>query len=204
MKKIFVIALLALSFGAQSAIIKGHHVTDDGKQVDLIGLEWLSWDVTYGFSGDQIKNGFVNSFLADGWRYATVSEFGQMISSIAGSTVGWAGDNADGAKWLWENFDAPDYNALRNNSRTGDLYLAENYKGHWRAARDGSGTSYPVTQGWFHGQYGATGIAYTKIPDYVTYASHVLVREAAPASSPAVIGLFLLGLCGLFLRRKGE
>jgi hypothetical protein len=76
-------AMLALSTHAGATVISGAHTTAGGKVVDLSGLEWLSWNETFGVSRDAIEAGH-GGLLADGWRYATGSEFTALISSLWG------------------------------------------------------------------------------------------------------------------------
>ena len=52
---------------AQATIISGNHFTKAGKAVDLQGLEWLSLDMTKGYSRTQIENGYFG-LIADGWE----------------------------------------------------------------------------------------------------------------------------------------
>ena len=81
--------LVALAQPVHAVTVSGTHVTDDGKLVNLSGLEWLSWDETEGFSRDAIESGAGNTFIADGWRYATRSEFEALLAArvLAGSDI---------------------------------------------------------------------------------------------------------------------
>jgi len=84
LKTLLIGSSLVLSSFANAAIISGNHQTDDGKNVELSGLDWLTWDQTNNLSVNDIINGVGNSFIADGWRYASRGEFEDLFDSLSG------------------------------------------------------------------------------------------------------------------------
>jgi len=125
-KKMAAVGLLALgSVSANAGIISGgNHYTDAGTNVNLSGLEWLTWDETFNVSRTAIETGHGN-FINNGWRYATGIEFGALLSSIS-PQHGYGTLNHDATRWLWENFDAPNYATINGGftpSRLGNLFF---------------------------------------------------------------------------------
>ncbi len=190
---------------ASAGIIYGSHLTDDGKAVNLQSLEWLTWDLTNGVSRNQIESGYGN-FLNDGWRYATLEEFSNLLLSLSPiNRVDYNHiSNRDGTQWLWENFDPVDF-ANHSNwySRTGDLYIGTSNRcgasvscrGHWRA---GDNSDY----GWMTDVYGRT-VTPTQTMSMTTGhsgVSSVLVR-ATSVPEPSTLAIFALGMIGLASRR---
>ena len=74
--------------------------------MNLSGLEWLTWDQTTNLSRTAVENGTGNTFLADGWRYASRTEFEALFDSLWGGTnEEWHTSNFDGAEWLSHTLD---------------------------------------------------------------------------------------------------
>jgi hypothetical protein len=99
--------LLLVSVQAGAAIINASNTNteyDKGVFADLQGLEWLTLDETKGQSRISIESGY-GGFFADGWRYATLEETGNLILSLWGGVYrGYSPGNAAGAKWFGDNF----------------------------------------------------------------------------------------------------
>ncbi|MBU3001875.1 PEP-CTERM sorting domain-containing protein [Paraglaciecola arctica] len=209
LKAVLIWAVLSISSFANASIISGNHHTDAGINVDLQGLEWLSWDETFNISRASIELGY-GGYLDNGWRYATGAEFGILLSSISPQD-GYGAFNNDATQWLWKTFDAPNFATLnggKNTSRLGELFVGEDgectsdlsmsCRGHVRAYTNGSG--------WLYDTYGRTGnFIHTMNKTYTGwYAQNglasVLVR-ANPVPAPTTLAIFALGLIGLASRR---
>ena len=191
---------VALTTAAASAgTIYGYQETDGGKVVNLSGLEWITWDETNDFSRSNIEAGFENSFLADGWRYATRTEFEALFDSLWGGVIeGWDTSNHDGAAWLYTTMalqPSPDRDGL--NIHFGDCGVELSCYGHVNA---------DSTEGWFDDDYGlSTGVdainAQTTRPKSTgsEFWYSALVRDAPSAAVPvpAAAPLLAAGLAAL-------
>ena len=95
--------LLIIGLNANAAIISGleTHTTSDGSVVDLSGLDWLSWDETRGEKPNDVENSVL---FANGWRYASVLEFGTLMTSLYDVIGSTSTDNSDGGQWIFDNF----------------------------------------------------------------------------------------------------
>ncbi|MBL7001114.1 MAG: hypothetical protein ISR73_14715, partial [Gammaproteobacteria bacterium] len=105
----YIVGALTLTFSVvcNATIISGVQYTGEGKFVALNDLEWLSLDVTAGYSRTSIEDGTAGTWLADGWRYSTRLETEALLDSLWGQTTeGYHWDNFDGASWFINNFGA--------------------------------------------------------------------------------------------------
>lgn len=201
-----IIVLLCLSSTGKAGIISGTHYTADGKLVNLGGLEWLTWDATYGVSRNTIEADY-GGFLSDGWQYATNTEYTNFIHSLMGPHSGGNEGNYDGSQWVWENFDNPDFIAPTTVTSSGDIVSRTGYiflgadgtcsadlsltcYTSWRATSTGS-------SGRLSNVLGVTSKDTISVPNYYSPGSHVLVRAAGNVPIPATIALFGIGLAGL-------
>jgi len=130
-------SILFVTNTASASIISGDHFTDEGKSVDLQGLEWMTLDHTAGFSRNDIENGFTDrygtSWAADDWRFATRTEVEILINSLwDGVYSGGSSGNADGSKWFIDNFGGlafdTGYGADRiDNTETDAIFTGQDY-----------------------------------------------------------------------------
>lgn len=123
-KKIAIITLIGATTQVQASLISGTHYTNNGKKVNLQGLEWMSLDYTAGFSRSYIESGsgftdnYGNAWAEGEWRYASRRETGELINSIWGGTYdGWSAGNADGASWFLNNFSGLYFDTGFGNNR---------------------------------------------------------------------------------------
>ena len=108
MKKIISLLIVlvnsCISHSIASTVIDTQY-TNDGKLVELNGLEWLSLDQTAGLSRLTVQDNLNNNIYGSGWRYATRTEVENLLDSLwGGTTEGWSIDNYDGAKWFGSTF----------------------------------------------------------------------------------------------------
>ena len=110
-KAIPVLMLVYLStiFSSNASVISGDLYTDDGKLVELQGLEWLSLEHTSGMSVEDIANGFTDSYgntwQSGHWRHASRIETEILLASLWGGVYeGVSSDNGDGADFFIDNF----------------------------------------------------------------------------------------------------
>ena len=132
--KAIVLLCVFFPFTSSADILSGTHFTDDGKEVDLQGLEWLSLDHTAGLSRTDVEDGFVDNFgnewQAGEWRYATVEETRRLMTSLwDGTYLGESPGNYDGADWFRDNFGMLVYDEWENGIRTDKSYTNFNYTG---------------------------------------------------------------------------
>ena len=203
----FVVAISCLINSAHAGVISGDITkTYNGYSVtgDLQGLEWLSWDETFGYSASEILNGTGNSFLEDGWRYASKSESMVLFDSL-GFISGWHSGNASSAPaaadWLWEVFDYPDYLTQKSGAdaeRIDQLIVVENGVAG-SISYNGYGTNYSLyssdNPNWGHGKF-----PWVDLADASGNDSHILVREVE-VPEPSTLVIFALGLLGLTARK---
>jgi hypothetical protein len=100
-------AAVLLVFGTvnvSAAIISAPQTINDSLTVELSNLEWLSWDVTAGYSRAEIENGALG-LLDQGWRFSTRNEFESLFDSLWGGVEGASALNYPGALWLYSNLD---------------------------------------------------------------------------------------------------
>jgi hypothetical protein len=188
---------------ASAGIISGSHMTDGGKIVNLQNLEWLTWDLTYGVSRNQVESGYGN-YLNDGWRYASLEEYAALLISLSPvNRVEYNHiSNRDGTQWLWENFDYVDFSTGGSHSRTGDLMVGATERCgttvacrvHWRAGHNNN-------YGWMSDYYGRV-VNPTHYNSNInqTSVSSVLVRSTS-VPEPSTLAIFALGIMGLASRR---
>lgn len=212
------IGLLAGS--ANAAIISGTHYTNEGKLVNLSGLEWLSWDVAIGKSRASIEAGEMG-LLDAGWRYATRKELSDLFQSVA-PQAGQSPLNSDGTKWLWEVFDNPSFAAPAYASPGGaamsrikhlfvgddgecSAHLTESCVAHWRAY-ERADLGYLGNNGYSSvynyrllKNAGSSGLL-TSTSEF----SSVLVRATTAVPEPSSLAMFALGLlsCVRYRRRS--
>lgn len=97
-------AALVLAANANAGLISGAHLTDGGKNVNLSGLTWHTWDIA-NISRDSVESQMVVGGIYEEYRYATRGEFEALFDSLWGGThEGWHVSNADGGNWLRDNF----------------------------------------------------------------------------------------------------
>lgn len=131
-------------FNAKAGIISGLHTTEEGKTVNLQGLEWMSLDYTAGLNRFVIEssNGFTdrygNTWASNEWRYATRTETETLFESLWGGQYnGFSADNADGTKWFIDNFGGLAFDTWTGTTRVDGVYNSSTWQG-----RDFSGVIY--------------------------------------------------------------
>ncbi|GGO68344.1 PEP-CTERM sorting domain-containing protein [Bowmanella pacifica] len=213
-KAAMVVCLGLLINPANASIISGTHYTNDGKLVNLSGLEWLSWDVTVGLSRASIEAGEMG-LLDAGWRYATRKELSDLFQSVT-PVPGQSPLNSDGTKWLWEYFDNPSFaqpayaspggpgmsriaNLFVGNDGDCSAHITESCVAKWRAYTRAD-LGYVDPSAGYNPEY-----SYRLSKDSSTSGllsnyreiSSVLVRVSTTAvSEPSTIAIFALGLLG--------
>jgi hypothetical protein len=197
-----VLFAMSIMTGANAAIISGTHQTNDGKNVNLSNLEWLSFDLTSNVSRTDIENGN-GGWLADEWRYATRTEAEGLLDSLWGGTVeGWHSSNNDGATWLMDNIGQGLDNIGLVFGSDGECTsdTSQTCVGHF----DWSNTS-----GWFENFYGlSTGnstintqlFGDKNAPVPWNYSSMLVRSQIVP--EPSILALMGLGIFGLGLSRR--
>lgn len=193
--------VLSVSGFANAGLITGEQYTDDGKLVELSQLEWLTWDETINLSRDDIENGINNTFIADGWRYATRSEFEALFDSLWGGTLeGWQSSNKDGAIWLNANLDLSSSSWQDIAFGTSAECSGASCWAHYNSSN---------TQGWFSDSYGLSvgsdnintqTTTYRSVSASDVYISSALVRSSS-VPEPSTLAIFALGIMGLASRR---
>ncbi len=110
-------ALYFLSISSHAAIISGDLTTAAGSDVDLSGLEWLSFDhlasdgtdfSTIGLSYDTVSAAD-SIWSLDGWRYASTTEVNNLWLSLGLTGGAWL-TNSDGVDFIlgnWGGVDIP-------------------------------------------------------------------------------------------------
>lgn len=109
------VAGLAFShINANAGIISGVHqyqdVNGQTREVNLQGLEWLSFDHSFNISRNSIDGkGWTdnqgNQWNANEWRYATFDETSNLLASLwGGNFTDTAFNNYQGASWFDQNF----------------------------------------------------------------------------------------------------
>lgn len=223
-KKTMLATLFLVSPITQASIISGSHMTDDGKVVNLSGLEWLSFDDdTLGSTTiDVARDSVVDSnsiWSLAGWRIASRDEFHDLYDSL-GLNYGENSTNNDGIDWMIDNLGSTEINDEIGfgHGLPGDRDAYSSITGFYSGAFD------------VHGQY----LAQSFTQDYTEWFSSsltgfypleteadvdthwlnstraynttgtFLVREASVAvPEPSIVALISLGLMGLgFTRRK--
>ena len=183
-----------------AGLISGTHFTDMGKQVNLSGLEWLTWDLTEQSRYD-VELSLQRGGSYNGFRYATRGELESLLDSLWGGTdEGWHRSNFDGANWLANTFhpNSDEYRYLyfgADGECSTDLNIS--CYGHYNQNADNGG--------WFQNDSGLSfGTSVTnsnavtaKSTQFASLA-HVLVRAPSANAVPEPSGL-LLALSGVFL-----
>jgi len=117
---------------ANAGIISGDYTLENGQNVALQGLEWLSLDYTAGLSRTDIEDGFTdrygNSWQVGEWQYATRAQTETLLGSLwNGTYAGFSAEDAIGANWFITQFGGLSYDTgygvdridgKRNNSRS--------------------------------------------------------------------------------------
>ena len=196
----FVTCLLGTS-SVNAGLISGTHFTDKGRQVNLSGLEWLTWDLT-DISRTTMEVNLQTGVNYKGFRYATRSELEALLDSLWGGTdEGWHRSNFDGANWLANTFhpNADEYRYLYFGA-DGECSTDVNIScyGHYNHNADKGG--------WFQNDSGLSFGTSTTNDNAVTTKSarfsslaHVLVRELSANPVPEPSGLLLVFSGGLLL-----
>lgn len=185
-----VLITYSLITNANAGVISGDITkTYNGYSVtgDLQGLEWLSWDQTYGQSIQDIYSGY-GDFIDDGWRYASQLEVTNLFTSV-GLEKGWitSGKSPAASKWLWELFDYDDYVAQPNKDRINKIILDATEQSGVSTAF----TSYKDYFSWTHIDYFGT-YAYIAGDEKNFDSVHVLVRDVPEPSTFAMFSIALL------------
>lgn len=209
--------LVCASLSANAGLISGSHLTDDGKNVNLSGLIWHTWDI-YNISRADVETLMLTGGIYEDYRYATRSEFETLFGSLWGGTAeGWHTTNADGGNWLRDNF-----GGLFTSSSTGsNVFFGEDgsctanvtmsCRAHWRS--DGYTGNNIEGMGWFDSEYGlGLGAGVTNTNNTYNKANsssgltHALVLRSnrtvtQPVPEPSTLAIFALGMIGLASRR---
>lgn len=133
MKKLAI--LCCLPFLADADVVIGPQFTESGIRVETQGLEWLSLDATNNRSLASMISGLEsgwtdnqgNQWEAGDWRFATRHETETLLTSLWGgalglsSSVSWATQNADGAKWFKDNLKMTAYDNAAGTVTNSDL-----------------------------------------------------------------------------------
>lgn len=204
---------------ASASIISGTHFTNEGKLVNLSGLEWLSWDVTIGLSRASIEAGDMG-LLGSGWRYATRKELSDLFQSVA-PQAGQSPLNSDGTKWLWETFDNPSFLASASPVSGGvamsrikylftgsdgecSAHASESCIAKWRAySRDDLG--WIDRSAGYYPEYSYRLMKTASSSGLLTSTSEfssVLVRAVSTVPEPSTVAIFTLGLMGWGIYRR--
>lgn len=149
MRNVFVAGVLAfVTCGTSAGIIDSSAVDTrlgNGNRANLQGLQWLHLSETQGFSRDAIDGGVGNSYLRDGWRYATRHETETLVTSLWGGTYdGWSADNAFGARWFVNTF-GPTFVLADSSTFTGRAWSRFYFGAPGECARDGFDVGYTCT-----------------------------------------------------------
>lgn len=113
MKKLLgaLLGCLLIFESAQAAIIAGNLTTDQGKSVNLSGVEWLSFDDvelgTFNVSRAEIE-AEGSKWMQAGWRYAKEEEVQALFRSLPTWISGDWNYN-DGVKFLLDNWGSSDW-----------------------------------------------------------------------------------------------
>lgn len=198
---VFALATSFFSFDANAMSISGVHTTAGGKNVELSNLEWLTWDQTVGISRNDIEAGNGNTFIADGWRYASRSEFEDLFDSLwGGVTDGADALNYDGTQWLYDNLDrtsgveqnayfGADGECEPSPQRTcGGYYANELYQQGRGFLHDFYGVSFGASPA-VNGNY-----AYDKSIQRIDWSSALVRSDVSAVPIPAALPLFGTGL----------
>ncbi|MBT1062277.1 PEP-CTERM sorting domain-containing protein [Bowmanella sp. Y26] len=200
-----------LAGSANAAIISGTHYTNEGKLVNLSGLEWLSWDVAIGKSRASIEAGEMG-LLDAGWRYATRKELSDLFQSVA-PAPGQSPLNSDGTKWLWEVFDNPSFLApaapapgsklmsrikymFVGNDGECSAHADESCIARWKAFSDDGFGNVDKNAGYYP-TYSYRLLKTSSSSGIVASTSefaHVLVRATTAVPEPSSLAMFALGL----------
>jgi hypothetical protein len=211
LKQLVLGCALIVSANASASIISSTdtHTTSDGSVVNLSGLDWLSWDSTTGQSRNAIESGY-GGYFTDGWRYATVAEYANLMTSVFDTYNGYSTDNADGAQWLYDNLYGHIESSSTNNTQYFNYYgdadnecgtTAEGCYGHFRMYSGVDGDiSESISHGWikpadFNGQH------HIDKNHTNSYFASALVRTQVSVPEPTSLAIFALGMIGLASRR---
>lgn len=211
LQQLFLSLSLLVGANASASVISSMdtHTTSDGSIVNLSGLDWLSWDITAQQSRNAIENGF-GGLIADGWRYATIAEYSDLLTSIYKTQDGWDIDNAPGGQWLYDNLygtvESPgnmyntftDYNYYGQDGECDNNHIYSCIGGYMfkQVTNDWS----EISSAWNHVVHNNGTFAETKAN--TGRRSSVLVRSAfTTISEPTTLAIFSFGLMGLASRR---
>ena len=157
------------------------------------GLEWLDVTQTYGLSYDDVIGGVGNTWLADGWTYATPEQIGQFFTS-----AGWDGLTNKTAQTLQT---ANSLLALWGVSYSGNWTVAIHTGTTWNPGSHDLAlvTTDGVNPGYIYTEGGSNW-------DFDTSNSHALIRSIpTPQSStplPPTVALFPVGVAFMEWRRR--
>lgn len=211
LKQLLLGFFLLMGANASAGIISSldTHTTTDGSVVNLSGLDWLSWDVTTGQSRAAVENGF-GGLIADGWRYASISEYKMLLESVFDSHNGWSKDNADGAQWIYSNIYGRNETSLFNDQYN-NIYGADNECGDVTLTCIGHFRMYAEdldfaqsNKGWSRVEEIDGSLVVLKNQTSQRNASMLVRASSVNIPEPSTLVIFALGMIGLTLRRLNK
>lgn len=212
MRLLTALLLCAMAVNADAAVIKKDWANEGDRLISYdtrTNLEWLSPDLFFGTSWNELQSRLLYDPRMRGYRYATYEEWDHLIGPNALNIGGYDIFTDPGSShrltsflgFSWEN--VPMYAVFQYGTPKYEISPSD---------EAGEGYGYTLCSSSTHIE--RTGVYFADIcnPIWVStawqwsssanFVTHVLVREVREVPEPGVLGLFGLGMAALFMRRK--